>query len=161
VLPNLPGAIQDMARQKEQYRIAAGKTYTQWGPDGKGYWLDDERYGIPFIEQARARGVKVICVHKGLPLFGFDYVYSTCRDIGAMARLYPDMTLIVYHSGYEPWRTEGPYDPARPEGGVDSLIRSCKTTAYHPTATSTPSSAAPGACSCASPTKWPTFSANP
>jgi hypothetical protein len=132
VLPNLPGAIQDMARQKEQYRIAAGKTYTQWGPDGKGYWLDDERYGIPFIEQARARGVKVICVHKGLPLFGFDYVYSTCRDIGAMARLYPDMTLIVYHSGYEPWRTEGPYDPARPEGGVDSLIRSLQDNGIPP-----------------------------
>jgi predicted TIM-barrel fold metal-dependent hydrolase len=78
---------------------------------------DDERHGIPFIERALALGVAVICVHKGLPLFGFDYEYSTCRDIGAVARLYPDMTFVVYHSGYEPWCTEAPYDPARAERG--------------------------------------------
>jgi predicted TIM-barrel fold metal-dependent hydrolase len=132
VHPNLPGAVEDMARLKEQYRNAAWKTYTQWGPDGKGYWLDDERHGLPFIERARALGIKVICVHKGLPLFGYDYGYSTCRDIGAVARLYPDMTFIVYHSGYEPWLTEGPYDPARSGGGVDSLIRSLQDNGIAP-----------------------------
>jgi predicted TIM-barrel fold metal-dependent hydrolase len=111
VHPNLPGAIEAMARQKEQYRISAWKTYTQWGPQGKGYWLDDPKVGIPFIEKARALGVKPICIHKGIPLFNLDYEYSTCRDIGVVAKRYPDVRFIVYHSGFESDREEGPYNP--------------------------------------------------
>src|SRR5690606_30624210 len=60
VRPNFPGEIDAMAMQKEKYGIAAWKTYTQWGPSGKGYWLDDPEVGIPFIDKARSLGVKVI-----------------------------------------------------------------------------------------------------
>ncbi len=56
VHPNLPGALDLMAQQHEDHHVAAWKTYTQWGPDGEGYWLDDPRYGIPFIERARELG---------------------------------------------------------------------------------------------------------
>lgn len=132
VLPNLPGAIEAMTRQKEQYRISAWKTYTQWGPQGQGYWLDDPEVGIPFIEKARALGVKVICIHKGIPLFNLDYAHSTCRDIGVVARRYPDVSFIVYHSGFEPKRKEGPYNPAKASGGVDSLIKSLETNGIPP-----------------------------
>ena len=66
VNPNQPGDVEDMARLKEQFGVCAWKTYTQWGPDGKGFFLDDET-GIRFVEEARGLGVKVICVHKGLP----------------------------------------------------------------------------------------------
>ncbi len=124
VHPNLPGAIAAMTRQKEEYRVNAWKTYTQWGPEGSGYWLDDPKVGIPFIEKARELGVKVICVHKGIPLFDLGYEHSTCRDIGVVARRYPDVSFIVYHSGYEPGRREGPYERSGTPGGVDSLIRS-------------------------------------
>ena len=131
VHPNLPGAIEAMARQKEQYRISAWKTYTQWGPQGEGYWLDDPKVGIPFIEKARALGVKVICIHKGIPLFNLDYEYSTCRDIGVVAKRYPDVSFIVYHSGFESDREEGPYNPAK-IGGVDSLIKSLEDNGIPP-----------------------------
>ncbi|CAL1241083.1 amidohydrolase family protein [Candidatus Methylocalor cossyra] len=124
VRPNLPGELDAMAEHRNRYRIAAWKTYTQWGPDGKGYWLDDPDTGLPFIERARALGVKVICVHKGLPLFGLDYTHSTCRDVGAVAKRYPDVAFLIYHSGYDPKRQEGPYDPKDAEAGVDSLIKS-------------------------------------
>lgn len=124
VHPNLPGAIEAMAIQKEKYQVAAWKTYTQWGPEGEGYWLDDERYGLPFIERARELGVKLICVHKGIPLFNLPYAHSTCRDIGVVARRYPDVNFIVYHSGFEPQHTEGPYNPDNVGGGVDTLIQS-------------------------------------
>jgi predicted TIM-barrel fold metal-dependent hydrolase len=124
VHPNLPGAIEEMARQKEQHGVSAWKTYTQWGPEGVGYRLDDPKIGIPFIERARELGIKVICIHKGIPLFNLDYEYSTCHDIGVVARRYPDVSFIVYHSGFEPDRREGPYDPAKAQGGVDSLIKS-------------------------------------
>ena len=51
---------------RERYKVAALKTYTQWGPDGKGFFLDDD-VGIAFIEKARKLGVRNIAVHKGLP----------------------------------------------------------------------------------------------
>jgi uncharacterized protein len=35
--------------QTREFNIAARKTYPQWGPDGTGYWMDDEQYGIPYI----------------------------------------------------------------------------------------------------------------
>lgn len=124
VHPNLPGQIGAMAEQKENFRVAAWKTYTQWGPDGTGYWLDDPKIGIPFIEQARALGVKIICIHKGLPLFRLKPEFGTCRDIGPVAQRYPDVNFIVYHSGYEPSKPEGPYDPGNPRSGVDGLIKS-------------------------------------
>ncbi len=124
VHPNLPGAIQEMGRQKEEHGVSAWKTYTQWGPEGVGYRLDDPKIGLPFIERARELGVKIICIHKGIPLFNLDYEYSTCRDIGVVAARYPDVAFIVYHSGFEPGRREGPYDPAKVEGGVDTLIKS-------------------------------------
>lgn len=123
VHPNLPGALGEMAKQKDQYKVAAWKTYTQWGPEGVGYWLDNPKVGIPFIERARELGVKLICVHKGLPLADLEYGHSTCRDIGVVAKRYPDMTFIVYHSGFEPRRKEGPYDTRRAQAGVDSLIK--------------------------------------
>ena len=124
VHPNLKGQIEAMTVQKEKFGVAAWKTYTQWGPEGIGYWLDDPEFGIPFIEKARALGVKIICIHKGLPLFRLKPEYGTCRDIGPVAKHYPDMAFIVYHSGYEPGKPEGPYDPANPKSGVDILIKS-------------------------------------
>ena len=51
------------------------------GAGRPGFCLDDE-VGIPFIEKARALGVKVICVHKGLPFGKQSYEHSLCRDIG-------------------------------------------------------------------------------
>jgi predicted TIM-barrel fold metal-dependent hydrolase len=132
VLPNLPGAIEAMARQKEAHRISAWKTYTQWGPQGQGYWLDDPKVGIPFIEKARELGVKIICIHKGIPLFDLEYMHSTCRDVGVVARRYPDVSFIIYHSGFEPKRKEGPYDPAKASGGVDSLIKSLQDNGIAP-----------------------------
>jgi predicted TIM-barrel fold metal-dependent hydrolase len=46
---------------------------------------------------------------------------SSPRDVGRAARANPDLTFLIYHSGFQPGVKEGPYDP---EGkGVDRLIR--------------------------------------
>ncbi len=134
VHPNLKGQIEAMAVQKEKFGVAAWKTYTQWGPEGVGYWLDDPEFGIPFIERARELGIKIICIHKGLPLFRLKPEYGTCRDIGPVAKRYPDVAFIVYHSGYEPAKPEGPYDPANPRSGVDILIKSLQDHGIPPNA---------------------------
>jgi hypothetical protein len=123
VIPNIPGDIGRMDALAKEWKIAAWKTYTQYGG---GWWLDDERYGAPFIEQARRLDIKLVCVHKGIPLptMGQDLTYSRADDIGRAARKYPDITFIVYHSGFDPGITEGPFVPGSGKGGVDSLIQS-------------------------------------
>jgi predicted TIM-barrel fold metal-dependent hydrolase len=134
VHPNLAGQIDNMAVQKEKYRVAAWKTYTQWGPKGTGFRLDDPAVGIPFIEKARELGIKVICIHKGLLLFGLKPEFGDCSDIGPVAKRFPDVAFIVYHSGYETQRPEGPYNPARPASGVDVLVKSLQDHGIPPNA---------------------------
>lgn len=126
VQPNYHDYEREMERLAAQYKISAWKSYPQWGPQGRGYWLDDEETGIPFIEKARSLGVKVICVHKGLPFLpDEDIEKRSCRDIGVVAKRYPDMDFIVYHSGYE---LEEPAEPYKEGGGkkigIDTLIAS-------------------------------------
>src|SRR6185503_3995308 len=49
VVPNAPGEVARMATMAGTYKVAAWKVYTQWGPEGVGWRLDDPRIGIPFI----------------------------------------------------------------------------------------------------------------
>jgi hypothetical protein len=125
VMPVLVGEIDSMDAQVAKYPLAAFKTYTQFAAPGgpEGYFLDDERYGMPFIERARKLKVRNICVHKGLPFGARGYQYSTCRDIGVVAKRYPDMNFLVYHAGFDPRVGEGPYN-AQAKAGVDALIAS-------------------------------------
>ena len=122
VNPNQEGDVADMPRLAEEFGVSAWKCYTQWGPDGKGFYLTDD-VGIAFIEQARNLGVKNICIHKGIPFGQRSYEHSICSDVGAVAKQFPDVNFLIYHSGWIPGQAEGPYDPDRGEG-IDALIQS-------------------------------------
>jgi len=123
VNPNQPGDLERMDKLAEDWGVSAWKTYTQFGPGGKGYFLTDD-VGLALIEKARALGVKVICIHKGLPLSANSYEHSQCSDIGPVARLFPDVTFIVYHSGYVAGQPERAFEPGAGRDGVDTLIQS-------------------------------------
>lgn len=123
VNPNQPGDLEDMDELKERWGVAAWKTYTQWGPDGKGFFLSDEP-GIRMLEKARRLGVKVVCVHKGIPFGNESYEHSQCSDIGVVAKRYPDISFLVYHSGFVPGVVEGPFVGRGADDGIDTLIRS-------------------------------------
>jgi hypothetical protein len=121
VNPNQPGDVEDMDRLA-RLGVVAFKTYTQWGPQGTGFWMTDD-VGVAFVEQARKVGVRNICIHKGLPFGQKSYEHSTSRDIGPIAKRFPDMNFLIYHSGYVAGQDEGPYDPKRADG-IDALITS-------------------------------------
>ena len=124
VNPNQDGDLDGMDELAERWGIAAWKTYTQWGPNGTGgFFLHEPGPGIALIEKARALGIKIICVHKGLPFGRRSYQHSLATDIGIAAKMYPDVNFLVYHSGFISGESEGSYDPDRGEG-VDELIRS-------------------------------------
>jgi predicted TIM-barrel fold metal-dependent hydrolase len=112
-----------MERIASDYGVWGWKLYPEWGPTGKGYWLDDPNSGIPMIEKARELGVKVICIHKGLVFPGWDAETSDPKDVGVVAKMFPDTKFVVYHSAIEFGAAgEGPYDAAN-EQGTDRLCR--------------------------------------
>ena len=123
VNPNQKGDLEAMDELAEKWGVSAWKCYTQWGPDGRGFFLHDEETGLVMIEKARALGVKNICIHKGLPFSRRSYKHSLASDIGIVAKIFPDVNFLVYHSGFIAGQPEGPYDPNRGEG-IDELIRS-------------------------------------
>jgi hypothetical protein len=96
---------ENMVRIRMTLPIIAWKTYTHLG--GRGWFLDDHdptapQVGQAFINLVRWLGPKVICVHKGLSDGTGLNPYVSPVDIGPAARRNPDITFIVYHSGYEP-----------------------------------------------------------
>ncbi|MGH8251867.1 MAG: amidohydrolase family protein, partial [Steroidobacteraceae bacterium] len=131
VNPNQPGDVEDMEMLHDRWKVSAWKTYTQWGPDGSGFFLSDEP-GIRFIEEARRLGVKVICVHKGLPFGKKSYEHSQCSDIGPVAKRFPDVSFLVYHSGFVPEVEEKAYGENADGDGIDTLIRSLEESGIRP-----------------------------
>ncbi|HEX5097125.1 MAG TPA: amidohydrolase family protein, partial [Acidimicrobiia bacterium] len=113
-----------MRRLATDHEIGAWKVYTHV-PDAQGWWLDDHdadavQCGNAFLDAVREIGPKIVCVHKG---FGGGSEYSSPMEIGAVAKANPDITFVVYHSGYD-GRNEGPYDPGNPNNGIDRLLKS-------------------------------------
>jgi hypothetical protein len=145
VHPNL--GAQEMERLPEWaegLRPAGWKVYTLWDPPeliapggfGQGWFLDDERIGIPFLEAVRRTTTTIVCAHKGIgaPIPGASPDGSSPRDIGPVAVRYPDLVFVVYHSGYEldPDGREGPYDEASSGRGVNRLIASLEESGVKP-----------------------------
>ena len=130
VNPNQEGDLEGMDMLAERYRIAAWKTYTQWGPDGKGFFLDDDA-GLALIEKARKLGIRNIAIHKGLPFGAQSYEHSTCVDVGRVAKRYPDVNFLIYHSGFVTGKPEGAYDAQRSDG-IDALCTSLRANGVKP-----------------------------
>ncbi|MER3415277.1 MAG: amidohydrolase [Gemmataceae bacterium] len=105
VAPNLKEYNLDrMQWQVEDLKIEAWKMYTGLyfprDKDGGPWWLDDERLAYPMFEKSRKLGIRNICVHKGLPLFGFNEEHCHPKDVKKAAADFPDLNFIIYHSGF-------------------------------------------------------------
>ena len=123
VNPNQDGDLEGMDELAENWNISAFKTYTQYGPGGVGFFLHDES-GIAMIERAQRLGVRNICVHKGLPFGPQSYQHSQCSDIGIVARQFPDMNFLIYHSGFVANVQEREFVNGAGRDGIDTLIQS-------------------------------------
>ena len=131
VHPNLgPAELDRMEGWRDDLRPSGWKVYTLWDPPGspgQGWFLDDERTGIPFLERVSALGPPIVCAHKGIagPIPSSAPAAASPRDIGPAAARFPDIQFVVYHSGYDPDPTgeEGSHadDPDR---GVSRLVTS-------------------------------------
>ena len=64
--PDGASAVESLIYQCETIKIDGLKLYPP-GPDARGWVLDDEKNTYPLFEVLRRRGIKNVCVHKGLP----------------------------------------------------------------------------------------------
>lgn len=131
VHPNLGRSELDvMETWRDDLRPSGWKVYTLWDPPetpGRGWFLDDEEHGLPFLERVDALGPRIVCAHKGIagPIPAAAPAAASPRDVGPAAALFPGIDFVVYHSGYDP-------DPAGEEGahaddpdrGVSRLVTS-------------------------------------
>ncbi len=131
-------ALSGMTEVREGYDIAAWKIYTMTPTDSHFFFDDHDparpQIGQRFIDHVREIGPPIICTHKGLSgIVGATPELSDPSDIGPAAARNPDVSFVVYHSGFEPGDGVGPYDPADPAPrGVDRLIRSLETAGLGP-----------------------------
>src|SRR5438105_3768381 len=93
---------QYMHAQTEKLKIDAWKGYSGVGrAKGKQGWrLDDEKLAYPALEYSRKKGIKNICVHKGLPFPG-ELKWWSPMDVTGAAMDFPDLNFLVYHSGFK------------------------------------------------------------
>jgi hypothetical protein len=119
-------AFDGMRATAADHDLGAWKLYTH-SPFDAGFYLDDHdrdapQVGEDYIRTVAEIGPPIICVHKG---FGSGSEYSSPVDIGPAAANHPDVSFVVYHSGFEAGGAEGPYEAADPQG-VDRLIASAE-----------------------------------
>lgn len=140
VHPNILGELDGLEEVVSRHRPSGFKVYTLYGAAAEGsadrssggWMLDDDTSGIPFLEKARALGVRVICAHKGL---GGLAPTSSPRDIGPAAAAFPDLNFIVYHSGYEVRNgdeEEGVYTEHTAHLGTNRLVASLRNSGIEP-----------------------------
>ncbi len=95
--------LEAMHKQYEKLKIEAWKGYPgQPLADGSvGWWMDDEKVAYPAYEYSRKIGIKNICVHKGLPLPGWEIEHSSPKDVEKAAKDFPDLNFLIYHAGFK------------------------------------------------------------
>jgi predicted TIM-barrel fold metal-dependent hydrolase len=122
----LNAVVDGMRALRAEHEIVAWKAYTHV-PLDRGWFLDDHdaasvQCGHAFLDAVRDLGPKIVCVHKGL---GGGASHSSPEDIGAAAKANPDISFVVYHSGYD-GPNEGAYTDATANVGVNRLITSLR-----------------------------------
>jgi predicted TIM-barrel fold metal-dependent hydrolase len=134
IAPNfgdLRARLDEMESAATTGKVAAFKVYTAWGPNGRGFALDDPALGLPVIQHAHDLGVRTFIAHKGLPLVRFDAAHNRPDDIVAASRIFPDMQFVVFHGAWDKNHVEGQYNPSATIG-IDTFLRALDNHAVPP-----------------------------
>lgn len=95
-------AAEDVERQVEELGISGVKLYPVDLVDGKmaSYSLADEELVYPLLQKCVDLGVKVVAVHKAVPLGIAPTDPFRMGDLDHVARDFPELTFEVVHGGY-------------------------------------------------------------
>lgn len=101
VAPLRPGAVDRVDELVDVHQVNALKLYPQDLVEGRITPLDmsDPEVCYPVFERARERGLKVVAIHKALPLGPGPASALRVDDIEGAAMAFPDLTFEVVHGG--------------------------------------------------------------
>jgi predicted TIM-barrel fold metal-dependent hydrolase len=123
--------VRGMDMAASTFGVAGWKLYPAAGGMYGSFFMDDAT-GRMFIERGLSLGIKTFSIHKGLPIAGFSVEHNRPRDIGVVAKAYPEANFVIYHSaicagqmgsGFTCTPMEGPYVQGS-MAGSDALITS-------------------------------------
>lgn len=94
-------ALDELERQVELLNPIGLKLYpNSWlGDEVTGWLMDDPEVAFPLFERARQLGIKVIAVHKAVPLGPVPLEHYRVDDIDRAAAAFPDLNFEVVHGG--------------------------------------------------------------
>jgi hypothetical protein len=133
------GSVTKLTENMTQLRgtlpVAAWKTYCHAG--GPGWYLDDRDPAAPpvgrvFIDNVRRLGPKIIAVHKGFAGGGESAKFASPVDVGPAAAANPDITFVIYHSGYDVGNPDERAYQESDDWGVNRLVTSCRKAGVGP-----------------------------
>lgn len=101
VSPLRPGVLDRVDELVEKHRVNALKLYPIDVVDGRVTALDmgDPEVCFPVFERARQRGIKVVAIHKALPVGPGPSSALGMADVEAAALAFPDLQFEVVHGG--------------------------------------------------------------
>jgi predicted TIM-barrel fold metal-dependent hydrolase len=94
-------ALDLMEVQVKEYGAKAFKFYNVRYDYGEPFpWrMDDPKVAFPVFEKAQELGVKLIGVHKGVPLGPQPIEHTQTWDMDGAAANFPDLNFVIYHVG--------------------------------------------------------------
>jgi uncharacterized protein len=94
-------ALDLMERQVKEFGAKAFKFYNVRYDYGTPFpWrMDDPKVAFPVFEKAQELGVKLIGVHKGVPLGPQPIEHTQTWDMDGAAANFPDLNFVIYHVG--------------------------------------------------------------
>jgi uncharacterized protein len=97
-----PGALEEVDRLVEEDGVVALKLYPVDMVDGviRHTRLDDPEVTFPLIERAQQLGVKIVAMHKAVPMGPVPLAPFRPDDVDEAAQTFPDMTFEVVHGGF-------------------------------------------------------------
>lgn len=97
-----PGALESVDRLVEEDGVVGLKMYPVDLVDGRSTStsMDDPEIAFPIFERAQQLGVKVIAVHKAVPMGPVPLAPYRPDDVDQAAHAFPDLTFEVVHGGF-------------------------------------------------------------
>jgi uncharacterized protein len=94
-------AMEEMERQVELLDPVGLKLYpNSWvGDEVRGWKMDDPEVAFPFFARAQELGLKVVAVHKALPLGPVPMEHYRVDDIDRAAAAFPGLNFEIVHGG--------------------------------------------------------------
>ncbi len=94
-------ALDEMERQVELLRPVGLKLYpNSWlGNEIHGWKMDDPEIAFPLFERARKLGIKVVAIHKAVPLGPVPMEHYRVDDIDRACTAFPELNFEIVHGG--------------------------------------------------------------